>query len=526
MIHLAFLVYSWLLQLYPRHFRAEFEAEMLAVFQEKAQERAALGRWPLLVVLWQELRDWPANCLQAHWQGAEPVKLIKTGFKWITILLLLASLSWIALFVWFIGTAEASKTRAIGLADLDGDADLDAFLNNRGHEAPAPAAVLLNDGNGRFHELTQDLFWAPSDDLLLYDADGDGDVDALQSNWDSRAISEHNSIFWLNDGSGQFRRAGHLTLKDTEDKFIGDSSRHFAVGDLNGDDLPDLFSVGCCGGGQQINPPSEEIVVTIPNRRVWLGQAASLPQDSDQKLGDAGAEAVALGDLDGDGDLDAFVASNSLFTGNGPSEPAGNEVWLNDGTAVFQDSGQVLGNLPSFAVALGDVDGDGDLDAAVGNIGPDEIWLNNGEGQFQDSGQRFRDRWTDGIFLADLDGDGDLDLITDQDARQEFPFLTVWRTGFVWRNDGNGRFGSNPQLINYASEGKIAVGDVNNDGAPDIVIGQVDQAVVYLNNGQGKFTSRTFWSQLFGRLFVGLFLVGAFVYWRRRRTAQTPPAVE
>ena len=107
MIHLAFLVYSWLLQLYPRHFRAEFEAEMLAVFQEKAQEQAALGRWPLLVVLWQELRDWPANCLQAHWQGAEPVKLIKTGFKWITILLLLASLSWIALFVWFIGTAEA-----------------------------------------------------------------------------------------------------------------------------------------------------------------------------------------------------------------------------------------------------------------------------------------------------------------------------------------------------------------------------------------------------------------------------------
>lgn len=523
MTRLAILVFHTLLKLYPRHFRAEFEAEMQTVFQQKVQERAATGWWPQLVVLLQELRDWPANCLQAHWQGWQNMNLpVRRIFKWLALLLVLAGVGWLSTLIWLIGMAEAPKTRAIALADLDGDGDLDAFLNNRGHEAPAPAAVLLNEGNGRFQELPQNLSWAPSEDLLLYDVEGDGDIDALQSNWDSRAKGEYNSLFWLNDGTGQFLRSGHLSLGQTDDKFIGDSSRHFAVGDLNGDGLPDLFSVGCCGGAHQIEPPGKEMVITVPNRRVWLGQADRLPQDSGQALGGAGAEAVALGDLDGDGDLDAFVASNSTFSGNGPSEPAGNEVWLNDGTAVFHSRGQTLGELRSFAVALGDVDGDGDLDAAVGNIGPDEIWLNDGTGQFSDSGQRFRDRWTDSIFLADLDADGDLDLITDQDGRRDFPIFPLRRVGFVWLNEGNGRFSQNAQQITYPTDGKITIGDVNNDSAPDIVIGLVDKATIYLNDGEGHFTSRTVWSQAMLRLLGAFMLIVTFVLWRRHRR-QAPP---
>ena len=47
--------------------------------------------------------------------------------------------------------------------------------------------------------------------------------------------------------------------------------------------------------------------------------------------------------------------------------PSGNKIWLNDGHGVFTDSEQSLGDSATFTVALGDLDGDGDLDVFLGN---------------------------------------------------------------------------------------------------------------------------------------------------------------
>ena len=72
---------------------------------------------------------------------------------------------------------------------------------------------------------------------------------------------------------------------------------------------------------------------------------------------------VALGDLDGDGDVDAIGA---------------NTVWTNDGTGILTDSGEAPGPLIGASVALGDLDGDGALDAMAANYrDPNAVWIND-----------------------------------------------------------------------------------------------------------------------------------------------------
>jgi hypothetical protein len=110
---------------------------------------------------------------------------------------------------------------------------------------------------------------------------------------------------------------------------------------------------------------------------------------------------MTLGDVTGDGALDAIMAG------------APNEVWFNDGTGMFTDSEQSLTYMPGDTVALGDLDGDGDLDTylAVGSSGlaEDKIWLNDGHGTFTESDLSLSTGFSSGIGLGDLDGDGDLD---------------------------------------------------------------------------------------------------------------------
>jgi hypothetical protein len=87
--------------------------------------------------------------------------------------------------------------------------------------------------------------------------------------------------------------------------------------------------------------------------------------------------------------LDAFVANSAhLDEAMEMADFDPNEVWLNDGQGVFSDSGQRLDAQRSYSIALGDLDDDGDLDAFVRNLDADEIWLNDGHAVFTDSGQK------------------------------------------------------------------------------------------------------------------------------------------
>jgi hypothetical protein len=134
---------------------------------------------------------------------------------------------------------------------------------------------------------------------------------------------------------------------------------------------------------------------------------------------------VAMGDLEGDGDLDLVVV-NRLDNDVG--------VLLNEGDGTFAPQVTYpLGDRPGL-VAVGDLDGDGDLDLAVSETLDDtvSVLLNQGDGAFSPRmiyAVGYHPSW---VSVGDLDGDGNLDLVTTNPIWST-PSLccSTWGTGLL-----------------------------------------------------------------------------------------------
>lgn len=184
---------------------------------------------------------------------------------------------------------------------------------------------------------------------------------------------------------------------------------------------------------------------------------------------------IALGDLDGDNDLDAFVGEG---WGNCPN------VFLNDGTGRF-NLHQTLPDDNGIAVALADFDGDNDLDAVVGRwpAREDKVYINDGSANFTDSGQLFGGNTdTYALCVGDIDGDNDIDIILGRDLEPNIVYL----------NDGSGNFTDSGQLLGDFYTHALVLADVDNDNDLDLCEGNTGSTIannrLYLNNGSGVFT--------------------------------------
>ena len=296
------------------------------------------------------------------------------------------------------------------------------------------------------------------------DYDGDGDLDLFTMG------SFSGLALYRNDGKDFSEHAEEAGL-------VGKAGMGCLFGDFDNDGDPDLYIVR--DGWYGASPNSLY-------RNEGNGTFADIGSTSG--VADEGSGfTTCWGDLDNDGNLDLVVTNG--VTGDGTP----NRLYLGDGQGQFKDVGEEAGIRPgrSIGSALGDYDNDGDLDLYVANFsGINTFYRNDGELNdddvvFTDVTQKTRTQLPVGgyfTFFFDFDNDGDLDLFCSElsDYTAVVYSEVNGRTRLdrnrpsLYRNEADGTFADVTYRTGLGrSFGTTGVhyGDFNNDGYPDIYLG-------------------------------------------------------
>lgn len=310
-----------------------------------------------------------------------------------------------------------------------------------------------------------------------FNRDGATDIVLVNSGavWNARSPDGGNKIYF-NDGRGAF------TDKTAEWRLpsLG-YGMGATAGDIDNDGSLDLFLTSQDG-----------------NNRL-LRNTGSTFEDITEKSGIKSdgkwATSAGFADFDADGDLDLFLVRYIEYDRNSPPtyhnrilvyatpiafDATADQVWRNDGSGRFTNVTQEVGladkNGKGLALALGDIDKDGDVDAFVANdTSPNQLWVNDGKGNFKDvaplAGVAYSEAGKElgnmGADFSDLDGNGLLDIAvtTFQDESASI-YTQVQPSLFSEISDAVG--------VGQSSRARLKFGldlfDADNDGDEDLLI--------------------------------------------------------
>ncbi len=315
-------------------------------------------------------------------------------------------------------------------------------------------------------------------DVALVDINSDGALDLLAANSDNNATTpgQHN-YFYLNSGSGSLKDGVNMELiAGPTGNSVG-----MATGDLNGDGFVDVVVRNGLSGNATTT--AADVIYIWDNDAHAFTPVTTLAKSAAQSRGD-----IALGDFDGDADLDIVRVFGTGIA---------NEIFWNDGDGTFNATPSALPATAgtSYTCATGDFNGDGYIDIFVGKSDNSNqrhyVYFNDGSGTFTSGNAQQlptganRGRATD-CAVGDVDRDGDLDIVLSRNNGQD---------NFFFKNNGNTGVYTNWAAYaitgdSYDSRG-ITLADVDRDGDLDAIVANFDENVrLYLfDSSTGLFAT-------------------------------------
>jgi hypothetical protein len=311
-------------------------------------------------------------------------------------------------------------------------------------------------------------------DVVFLDVDGDRDLDAIL------ALESEPNRLYLNDGKGKFSwKKGAFAEKNHD-------SEHVRIADFNKDGIADIIFV------------AED----DQTHEYYLGKGDGSFIDVSQRLpAKSEANGLDVGDVNGDGLPDIIIGNSGskaqdFLWINSPEKPGYFIDNTTQGLPAIEDQTQ--------AIKLADLNGDGTLDMIVGNeVPPNRLFFNDGKGKFTEHAERLEllvPLHTRDVLVFDANRDGHVDILfvnltSNGGQRDKDP------TARLLINDGKGNFKDETskriplqQLSNYSG----TIVDFNHDGYMDIILSAVNtppfeaaQVQALQNDGKGVFTNVT-----------------------------------